>query len=100
MAMIADKVGHVRKALRSGETHGHICHWPGCTKEVPPAAWGCKSHWMRLPYWLRQKVWAAYRPTQEISKTPSRDYVAVAQEVQDWIARNVSTIERGLEYDL
>lgn len=95
-----DKVEHVRKALRRGETHGHTCHWPGCGKKVPPAAWGCKPHWMRLPYGLRQKVWNAYRPTQEISKTPSRDYVVVAREVQDWIRNNIPPLERGMEYDL
>lgn len=94
------KVEHVRAALRKGDTHGHGCHWPGCTKAVPPAAWGCKKHWMRLPYYLRTKIWDAYRPTQEISKTPSREYVSVAHEVQAWIEKNTSPQERGMTYDL
>jgi hypothetical protein len=38
-----------------------------------------------LPFGLRRKVWATYRPGQEESKTPSREYIAVAQEVQAWI---------------
>lgn len=33
---------------------------------------------------LRNKVWATYRSGQEITKTPSAAYVAVAQEVQRW----------------
>src|SRR5690348_7778567 len=64
----------------------HTCHWPGCDKHVPPAMWGCKAHWFRLPKRLRDRVWATYRPGQEITKTPSAAYLTVAREVQDWIA--------------
>ena len=63
----------------------HHCHWPDCPQEVPPAMWGCKRHWFMLPKELRDKVWAAYRPGQEITKTPSDHYVDVAEEVQQWI---------------
>jgi hypothetical protein len=35
---------------------------------------------------LRNKIWRAYRIGQEDSKTPSREYIAVAKEVQEWIA--------------
>jgi len=34
---------------------------------------------------LRNKVWATYRPGQEITKTPSAEYIEVAKEVQAWI---------------
>lgn len=74
--------------VRQGQTRNHTCHWPGCPKQVPPAMWGCYPHWMRLPKYLRDKVWAAFRPGQEIAMTPSREYVAVAKEVQEWIAAN------------
>lgn len=63
----------------------HTCHWPGCEKIVPPALWGCREHWYRLPVLLRAKVWRAYRPGQEITKDPSTDYIEVAKEVQKWI---------------
>ena len=68
--------------------HGarHTCHWPGCDKEVPPAMWGCKTHWLSLPKRLRDRIWATYRPGQEIMKTPSPEYVTAAREVQQWIA--------------
>lgn len=72
--------------VRQRATGNHECHWPGCTKQVPPAMWGCKEHWFKLPAALRARVWRAYRPGQEISKTPSREYVAVARDVQEWIA--------------
>ncbi len=66
----------------------HVCHWPGCSVEVPPKMWGCKPHWTRLPRSLRVKVWGAYRPGQEIDKKPSRAYLDVAREVQQWISDN------------
>lgn len=66
----------------------HHCHWPGCNKQVPPAFWGCYFHWMQLPKVLRDKIWAAYRPGQEKDMRPSREYLEVAQEVQDWIREN------------
>lgn len=85
---VAAKADHVREALKTDRRRGHHCHWPGCDKEVPPAAWGCRRHWYLLPLRLRNAIWRAYRPGQEDSKTPSRSYVGVAKEVQAWIAEN------------
>ena len=67
------------------QTRDHHCHWPGCTEQVPPAMWGCKAHWFRLPAVLRAKIWKAYRPGQEKDMRPSREYLAVALEVEKWI---------------
>lgn len=69
------------------QTRAHTCHWPSCNKQVPPAMWGCAPHWFRLPKALRDRVWATYRPGQEISLDPSAAYLAVANEVQGWIAK-------------
>lgn len=69
----------------------HTCHHPGCTKAVPPKMWGCLKHWRRLPQRLRAKVWAAYVPGQEITKTPSAAYIAVAKEVEQWCKENPET---------
>lgn len=81
-----DKVAYVKSQRQS---RNHTCHWPGCERQVPPAMWGCKPHWFRLPAWLRQKVWAAYVPGQERRMDPSREYLDVAHEVQDWIKENI-----------
>lgn len=43
---------------------------------------------MMLPKYLRDKVWAAFRPGQEVTKTPSAEYVAVAREVREWVLEN------------
>lgn len=62
----------------------HHCHWPGCETVVAPKMWGCSKHWFRLPKKLRDEVWRTYRPGQEITKTPSTEYIAVALKVQEW----------------
>jgi hypothetical protein len=49
--------------------------------------WGCSQHWFKLPASLRQKVWRAYEPGQEIDGTPSERYLEVAKEVQAWIQK-------------
>lgn len=46
--------------------------------------WGCKGHWFKLPRDLRARIWATYRPGQEITKTPSDAYLAAAKSVQLW----------------
>jgi hypothetical protein len=70
------------------QTRKHECHWPDCKEQVPPAMWGCKKHWFKLPAHLRRLVWANYRPGQEVDMRPSSDYVRVARTVQEWIAQH------------
>jgi hypothetical protein len=74
--------------LRQGQTRDHVCHWPGCNKQVPPAMWGCRAHWFRLPQSIRNAIWHAYRPGQEVDASPSREYVRAAREAQEWIAQH------------
>lgn len=78
-----DKVDYVKSQPQSRR---HTCHWPGCTKQVPPAMWGCKPHWFKLPYGLRVQIWSSFEPGQEVSLTPSDDYLEAARAVQEWIA--------------
>jgi len=63
----------------------HTCHWPGCDVAVPPSMWGCRAHWFRLPLAIRNRIWATYKPGQEITKTPSKAYIEAAREARDWI---------------
>ena len=83
--MTESKADYVR---RQPQNRRHTCHWPDCEVQVPPAMWGCKAHWFKLPKSLRDKVWLAYSPGQEQRMDPSDDYLSVAQEVQDWIKAN------------
>jgi hypothetical protein len=70
---------------RQRQTRGHGCHWPGCDKQCPPAMWGCKAHWFKLPKRLRDAIWDTYEIGQEVDMTPSDAYLTVAHEVQEWI---------------
>lgn len=81
------KTEKVRHVLRARQTRKHTCHWPGCIVLVPPAIWGCKRHWFRLPKALRDKVWAAYVPLQEERMDPSDIYLKVVEEVEHWITK-------------
>lgn len=72
--------------LSQPQTRPHHCHWPGCERQVPPAMWGCKLHWFKLPKHLRDKIWKTFRPGQEKDWTPSAAYLEAAKEVQAWIA--------------
>lgn len=80
---IASKVAHV---TRAGQSRKHACHWPGCSEQVPPAKWGCRVHWYRLPPAIRDAIWRAYRVGQESDGRVARDYVDAARAAQDWIA--------------
>lgn len=84
-----DKVAHVKSA---GQTRNHACHWPGCTRQVPPALWGCPTHWYTLPRSLRDRIWRTYIPGQETSGRPSREYGDAAKAVQQWIRENVPSL--------
>lgn len=72
----------------------HTCHWPGCAKNVPPAMWGCRTHWFALPKHLRDEIWRTYVPGQEITKTPTMGYLTAARHVQDWIANRPTGDDR------
>jgi hypothetical protein len=50
--------------------------------------WGCRAHWFKLPYALRNLIWATYRLGQEKTLTPSPAYLTVAADVQKWIRDN------------
>jgi hypothetical protein len=82
---MTDKYQHVARAR---QTRPHTCHWPGCDKQVPPAMWGCKEHWMCLLSQLRRAIWSAYRPGQEEDGAVSEEYLRVAREAKDFIIRS------------
>ncbi len=86
MSHLPPKAAYV---VRQGQTRKHECHWPGCEKQVPPAVWGCKPHWYALPKELRDRIWRAFRPGQEKTLTPSREYVEAARVVQEWIRAKI-----------
>lgn len=74
-----------RHVLRQGQSRPHTCHWPGCEAQVPPAMWGCKPHWFKLPKSIRDRIWAAYVPGQESGAADvSDEYLKAAREAEMW----------------
>lgn len=86
---MGDKADYVRSQRQS---RNHTCHWPACDTQVPPAMWGCKPHWFKLPKRLRDLIWATYEIGQEVSMTPSDEYLDAAHQVQEWIEANYPPI--------
>ena len=64
----------------------HTCHATGCTTEVHPRYFMCRRHWWMVPRGMQQKLWAVYRPGQEVTKDPSPEYLDVAREIIDYVA--------------
>lgn len=64
----------------------HTCHAKGCAVHVPPKMFMCRSHWFALPKAMRDKIWALYRPGQEVTKDPSPEYVEHARACIDYLA--------------
>lgn len=64
----------------------HTCHAHQCDIRVPPAMFMCKPHWNTLPRVYRFAILREYRPGQEIDKSPSQRYLAVAFRAIGWLA--------------
>jgi hypothetical protein len=65
----------------------HACHATGCTVPVPPRLFLCRKHWFRLPEPMRDLVWSAYVPGQEIRKDPSPEYLNVTQRCIEYLEK-------------
>ncbi len=64
----------------------HHCHAKGCTVPVPPKMFMCRRHWYTLPKSMRDAIWAAYRPGQEVDKNPTVGYMEIAEACIDFVA--------------
>jgi hypothetical protein len=64
---------------------GHLCHAPGCKIPVPPKMFACRKHWFALPKRLRDDIWTAYEPGQEITKDPSNEYLTAAHAAVEYL---------------
>lgn len=64
----------------------HYCHARGCTTQVPPKLFMCRTHWYTLPKDYRDRIWQTYKPGQEITKTPSTRYIDAATDAINYVA--------------
>jgi hypothetical protein len=44
----------------------------------------CRADWYALPKAIRDAIWAAYKPGQEITKEPSTRYLEAAMNALNW----------------
>ena len=66
---------------------GHTCHHPHCDLPVPPKMLACRAHWFQLPRGLRDGIWAAYVPGQEVTKSPTPQYLHVMRDcIEFWVS--------------
>ena len=62
----------------------HTCHHPTCETPVPPRMFACRGHWFSLPRDIRNRILDEYVPGQEITKTPTDDYLDAAFAALDY----------------
>jgi hypothetical protein len=64
----------------------HHCHAEQCKTVVPEKMFMCRPHWYMLPKKMRDAVWNAYTPGQEIRKDPTQHYLDVTRECIEYVA--------------
>jgi hypothetical protein len=78
--------GENAKTAEIERNREHRCHALGCTVPVPPQMLMCRTHWFKVPKPLRQAVWSLYQRGQEVTKTPTPEYLAAARRAIDAVA--------------
>jgi len=54
---------------------------------VRPDLFMCYKHWSMVPADLRRLIWRHYRKGQEVDKSPSTEYLEVAQRAQQAVQK-------------
>ncbi len=70
----------------------HHCHAKGCSVLVPPKMLMCYRHWKMVPRPLQNEIWRTYRPGQEISKTPSDEYLVAFDNAVNAVAQKEGNV--------
>lgn len=64
----------------------HTCHALRCEVVIPPRMFMCATHWAMVPVPSQRRLWALYRPGQEITKDPSMAYLRHAMACVHYVA--------------
>lgn len=64
----------------------HRCHAIACKQCVPPRMFMCLKHWRMVPRDLQKEVWRNYTPGQEITKSPTAEYLLIAKQAVEHVA--------------
>lgn len=76
----------ILRRIRVRQEVSHSCHAKGCEAVIPPRLFMCSRHWHLLHYALRRQIYKHYTPGQEVTKTPTREYLDVALAAIDYVA--------------
>jgi hypothetical protein len=57
----------------------HECHAAKCRKPVAEKLLFCPRHWRKLSRRMKAEIWRTYVPGQEVTKTPTLEYLVVQQ---------------------
>lgn len=63
---------------------GH-CPWPGCPKSIRANYLCCREHWYALPFEIRERILATFRPGQT-ALTASPEYLEVLRDALHYAA--------------
>lgn len=66
---------------------GHTCHARNCSKEIPPRMFMCFRHWRMIPRRMQTALWDVYVPGQEARKDPTDEYLLIARDLIDYVAK-------------
>lgn len=73
----------------------HTCHAVGCDTRTAPKLFMCPMHWRMIPRAMQDRLWAVYVPGQEERKDPTAEYLDVARELIDYVARECGYVCPG-----
>jgi len=78
-------------ARRPGRSHS--CPWPGCPQLTRASYLMCRAHWYALPFAIRERILATYRPGQTVL-TASPEYLEALHDALAY-ARRAALKDRG-----
>lgn len=74
-------------------TLAHICHAIGCTSKIDPSLLMCRKHWQKVPLYLKLEVKRNYKKGQEVSKTPTPQYLEAMKAAINAVGKKEGRID-------
>ncbi len=62
------------------------CPWPGCPKSTKASHLMCREHWYALPFEIRERILATFRPGQTVL-TASPEYLDALRDALHYAAQ-------------
>jgi hypothetical protein len=69
-----------------GRRAAGTCPWPGCSKPTRASYLMCRTHWYALPFEIRERILATFRPGQT-ALTASSEYLEALRDALHYAQR-------------